>query len=165
MERSPADLRLLVACWVDDGILVKSLLAGHPDLVTSLSNAFRRHVAHAARNNNFAAVRVMLSAGLPVDEPGQHGATPLHWAAFHGNAGMVREILRYNPPLELTDADFRSTPLGWAIHGSENGWYCRTGDYATTVESLLQAGAKIPNEKVGGTEAVKARLRQYGAKD
>ncbi|HXT39221.1 MAG TPA: ankyrin repeat domain-containing protein [Candidatus Angelobacter sp.] len=165
MERSPADVKLLAACWADDGTLVKSLLDGHPDLVASLSNAFRRHVAHAARNNNLAAVRVMLAAGLPVDEPGQHGATPLHWAAFHGNAGMVREILRYNPPLESTDADFRSTPLGWAIHGSENGWYCRTGDYAATVESLLQAGAKVPNEKVGGTEAVKARLRQYGAKD
>jgi hypothetical protein len=75
---------------------------------------------------------------------------------------MAREILRYKPPLERTDADFNSTPLGWAIHGSENGWYCKTGDYAATVETLLKAGAKIP-EKDGGTEAVQEVLRRHRA--
>ncbi len=74
---------------------------------------------------------------------------------------MAREILRYNPPLEQTDADFKSTPLGWAIYGSENGWHCDTGDYAGTVGTLLKAGAKMP-ENVGGTEAVKEVLRRYG---
>ena len=98
-----------------------------------------------------------------MDARGQHGATPLHWAAFHGNAGMVREILRYHPPLELTDADFHSTPLGWAIHGSEHGWYCRTGNYPATVEALFEAGA-ILQEKAGGTEAVKEVLQRYGAR-
>jgi ankyrin repeat protein len=164
MERSPADVKLLAACWAAGEAEVKSLLAEHPNLVAVLSNAHRRQVAHAARNNNLAAVRVMLAAGLPVDALGQHSATPLHWAAFHGNAEMIQEILRYNPPLELLDADFRSTPLGWAIHGSENGWYCRTGNYAATVQSLLEAGAKIPADRVGGTEAVKEILRQHGAK-
>jgi ankyrin repeat protein len=144
---------------------VKSLLANHAGLAAELSHAYRRHVALAARNNNLAAVRVMLAAGLPVDALGQHRGTPLHWAAFHGNAEMTREILRYDPPLELTDADFQSTPLGWAIHGSEHGWYCKTGNYAATVEQLLQAGAKASQKKAGGTDAVRAVLRRYGAKD
>ena len=77
---------------------------------------------------------------------------------------MAREILRYNPPLELTDADFKGTPLGWAIYGSEHGWHFEASDYAKTVELLLQAGAKLP-EKIGGTDAVKEALRCYGAKD
>jgi hypothetical protein len=77
---------------------------------------------------------------------------------------MTREILRYDPPLELTDADFQATPLGWAIHGSEHGWYCATGDYAGTVEVLLKAGAKLPEKATGGTEAVKATLRRCGGK-
>ncbi|MBI3849166.1 MAG: ankyrin repeat domain-containing protein [Verrucomicrobia bacterium] len=165
MERSPADVRLLAACWAVDETAVKSLLAQEPDLVADLSDAYHRQVAHAARNNNLAAVRVMLTAGLPVDSLGQHRATPLHWAAFHGNAELTREILRYEPPLELTDADFHSTPLGWAIHGSEHGWYCRTGDYATTVELLLKAGAKLPEKTTGGTEAVKDALRRHATKD
>lgn len=164
MERSPADVKLLAACWADDEAGVKALLAEHPGLVANLSEAYRRQVAHAARNNNLAAVRVMLAAGLPVDAQGQHGATPLHGAAFHGNAAMAREILRYRPPLELNDADFHKTPLGWAVYGSEHGWYCRTGDFSGTVEALLLAGAKPP-ERIGGTGAVQDVLRRFGVKD
>ena len=58
------------------------------------------------------------------------------------NAQMARVILGYRPPLELADRDFKATPLGWAIHGSEHGWNCGAGNYAGTVEALLQAGAK-----------------------
>ncbi len=165
MARSPAEVKLQVAGWTADDAAIKSLLADHAGLATHLSPAGRRQIAHAARNNNSAAVRAMLAAGWPVDARGQHHATPLHWAAFHGNAEMIRELLRYHPPLELTDADFQSTPLGWAIHGSEQGWNCRVGDYAATVELLLKAGAKLPKKTTGGTAAVKAVLQRYGAKN
>jgi hypothetical protein len=164
MDRSPADVKLIAACWVADEATVNALMASDPDLVANLSHSYQRHVALAARNNNLAATRLMLSAGLSVEALGQHRATPLHWAAFHGNAQMAREILRYHPPLELTDADFNSTPLGWATHGSENGWYCESGDYAGTVELLLKAGAKLP-EKIGGTDAVKEVLKRHGMKN
>ncbi|HKS37021.1 MAG TPA: ankyrin repeat domain-containing protein [Verrucomicrobiae bacterium] len=165
MERSPADVKLIAVCWDADEPAVKSLITSHPGLVAHLSDAYRRHVAHAARNNNLSAVRVMLAAGLPVDALGQHRATPLHWAAFHGNAEMTREILRHSPPLELTDADFQGTPLGWAIYGSEHGWHCLTGNYAATVEALLYAGAKLSEKMTGGTEAVKEVLRRQPATD
>jgi ankyrin repeat protein len=160
MERSPNDVKLIAACWGADETAVNTLLRERPELVAGLPQAYQRQVSHAARNNNFAAVRIMLAAGLPVDAVGQHHATPLHWAAFHGNAEMAREILRYNPPLEQIDRDFKSTPLGWAIYGSENGWYCETGNYGATVETLLNVGAKLP-EKDGGTEAVKKVLRRF----
>jgi ankyrin repeat protein len=103
----------------------------------------------------------MLKAGLPVDARGQHNATPLHWAAFHGNCEMVNAILPFNPPLEVTDGDFNGTPLGWAVYGSENGWYAQTGDYAGTVDVLIKAGARLP-EQMGGTDAVREVLRRYG---
>jgi ankyrin repeat protein len=164
IERSPNDVKLIASCWSADETAVKTLLRESPEIVAGLSQAYQRQVAHAARNNNLAAVRIMLAAGLPVDAVGQHHATPLHWAAFHGNASMAREILRYNPPLEQIDGDFKSTPLGWAIHGSENGWYCETGDYGATVQALLDAGAKLP-EKDGGTEPVREVLRRFRAED
>jgi ankyrin repeat protein len=160
MDRSPADVKLLAACWAADEAAVKSLLDENPGLVSRLDEAHRRQIAHAARNNDAAAVRVMLAAGLPVDALGQCGATPLHWAAFHGNAEMTRDILRFHPPLEAADADHNKTPLGWAIYGSEHGWYCRTGSYAETVEALLQAGAKLEKETSGGTAAVQEVLRR-----
>lgn len=164
MERSPADMKLVVACWLGDETTVNALLVQHPNLVATLPAAERGQTAHAARNNNLGALRLMLAAGLPVDARGQHGATPLHWAAFHGHAEMARLILRYDPPLEQSDEDFHGTPLGWAIHGSANGWYRKTGNYAATAEALLEAGAKPP-DKLGGADPVREVLRRYGVRD
>jgi ankyrin repeat protein len=139
--------------------MVQSLRAQYPNIANDLTNADRREVARAARNNETTAVRLLLESGLPPDPGIQHQATPLHWAAFHGNVTMAKLLLARNPPLEAEDADFHSTPLGWAIHGSENGWHCRTGDYAATAEALIVAGAKVP-EKTEGTEAVREVLRK-----
>ncbi|MBM3822655.1 MAG: ankyrin repeat domain-containing protein [Verrucomicrobia bacterium] len=157
-ERSSVEVRLIVACWAGNEDAVGALLGEHPGLTARLSEAYRRHVAHAARNNKTDAVRLMLEAGLPIDALGQHRATPLHWASFHGNADMARVLLRYNPPLEARDADFASTPLGWAIHGSQHGWHCKSGDYVGVVTQLLAAGAKIPDRN-DGSEEVKAAIR------
>jgi len=164
MERCPADEKLLNACWLHHEVLVKSLVAAHPNLAANLSSEGRRQLAHAARNNNPTAARLMLAAGLPVESFGQHHATPLHWAAWHGNAELVRLILTYNPPIENSDNDYKVTPLNWALHGSQNGWYRETGDYPATVEVLLNAGARLP-EALWGTEAVQQVLRRHGLKE
>ncbi len=155
-------MQLVVAAWAADEFDITRLLAQNPGLVAGLSKSDQRQLAHAARNNNLPAVRAMLAAGWPLDAIGQHRATPLHWAAFHGNAEMVKEILRYKPALECTDADFNGTPLRWAIYGSKNGWHCDDGNYPATVEALLNAGTKLPRESSDGTESVKEVLRRRG---
>lgn len=157
LERSPADVLLIDACWAADEGRAREVLERNPGLVERLGDAGRRQVADAARNNQAAVVSLMLNSGWAVDAKGQHNATPLHWAAFHGNAAMTSSILRFSPPLETIDDDYGGTPLRWAIHGSENGWYARTGDYAATVALLLSAGA-TPPAAISGTEAVQAAL-------
>jgi hypothetical protein len=164
MERSPVEVRLVASCWLGDDSAVKSLLRDNPDAAEALLGAYGHQIAHAARNNNLPAVRLMLSAGLSVEATGQHGATPLHWAGFHGNAEMAREILHYSAPLEQLDKDFHSTPLGWTIHGSEHGWYKERGDYPATADALLKAGAKLPL-RLGGTPAVRELLQRYGLQE
>jgi ankyrin repeat protein len=163
-ERSPADVQLIEACWMGDETAALAIRHAHPDVVDRLSEADRRMVAHAARNNETGVVRLMLACGWPVDARGQHQATPLHWAAFHGNAAMAQAILRFGPPLEVADAEFRATPLDWAIYGSEHGWHSSSGNYAATVQVLLEAGAKVP-EVAKGTEPVREVLRHNGARD
>jgi len=168
MEHSPDEIKLLTACWLGDEATTNSLLAvepfrlaqGEPNLVARLRDVERRQLAHAARNNDLPAVRLMLTIGLPVDARSQHNATALHWAAFQGNAEMIELILRKNPPLEVTDKDFQSTPLGWAIYGSEHGWHPEAGNYAATVEALLRAGTKPPQEAAGSAEVKQVLLRQ-----
>jgi ankyrin repeat protein len=163
-ERSPTDIKLIEACWMGDEASALAIRRDHPDVVDRLHEADRRLVAYAARNNETDVVRLMLECGWPVDARGQHQATPLHWAAFHGNDEMAQAILRFGPPLEVTDADFHGTPLGWAIHGSRHGWHCSSGNYAATVEALLKSGAKV-SVVAEGTEPVREVLRRYGAKD
>ena len=160
-ERSPPDVKLIEACWMGDEVQALAIRREHPDIVEHLSEADRRHVAYAARKNETDVVRLMLACGWPVDAQGQHQGTPLHWAAFHGNDEMAEAILSFGPPLELTDADFHGTPLGWAIYGSEHGWHRNSGNYAATVEALLRAGAKVPDH-AGGTEPVREVLRRHG---
>ena len=144
MERTPETLRLAVACELGDAALVRSLLARQPNLVSNLSEAERRKLPDAARDENLEAVRLMLHAGWPIDARGQHGATALHWAGFHGNVALTSLLLRYSPPLNVKDADFNGTPLSWTTHGSRHGWRAKTGNYAETEQILREAGAKQP---------------------
>ena len=166
MEGSPEELKLAQACELGDEDMFRALLESRPNLVETLSDDDRRRVPNAAQNNNTNAVRMMLEAGWPSDVPGQHGLTALHWAAWHGNADMVREILRFHPKLELNDNDFGITELGSALHGSENGWHRTTGDYGATVELLLNAGAKAPEvtQDLEASEAAREALRRRAAR-
>jgi ankyrin repeat protein len=158
MERSPASLKLITACWLGDEVLFNSIRRDQQ--VFAFTAVEKRQLAHAACQNETTVVRLMLEAGLPVDARSRHNATALHWAAWQGNAEVVRLLLQHNPPLEDARNDFTSTPLGWAIHGSQNSWHPEKGDYPKTVELLLQAGAKIP-ERTDGTPEVRAVLRRF----
>lgn len=160
LDRSPLDVRLIDACWMADAQRVHAIRQADPTITADLAAADRSQVAHAARNNQEEAVQLMLECGWPVDATGQHGATPLHWAAFHGNVEMAKIILRRQPPLEAIDADFSGTPLRWAVHGSEHGWHRLTGSYGDTVEALIRAGA-TPAGHSGGSPVVQSVLRNY----
>jgi ankyrin repeat protein len=159
MDRSADEIKLINYCWLGDEAAVSALLASGQDLVGRLDAAERRQLAHAARNNDRSAVRLMARVGLPVDECSQNGASALHWAAFHGNLEMVRLILSQNPPLEATDSSYGGTPLGWAMYGSLHGWDMAAGDYAGTAEALLDAGAKVPSEWRASDEVTRAIQR------
>lgn len=162
LARTPAHLKLSVACELGDDTLIQQLLRENPALAGTLSRELTSRLPVAAQQGQVGAVRRMLQAGWPVGAVGQHGATALHWAGFHGNPEMARVILPFSPPLEAREADFGQTPLQWAIYGSLNGWYADRGDYAGVAEVLLQAGAVAP--PLGGikaTEPVLAVLRRH----
>lgn len=160
MQRTPDDLRLSLACELGDESAFREFLAENPDASKTLSDANLRKLPDAAQSNNTNAVRLMLAAGWPVDTPGDAGATALHWAGFHGNAEMTRDILRHRPTLELKSREYAGTALSWAIYGSGNGWHRKTGDYVGTVQALRDAGAAWPPhaEELDPSDAVMEML-------
>jgi hypothetical protein len=91
----------------------------------------------------------MLSAGWPTAVYGEYAQTPLHWAAWHGNVEMVRDLLAHGAPVEAEETQYGGTPLGWALHGSLHGWHRDKGDYVATLKALLDAGATGPGKLEG----------------
>ena len=162
MQHSPQDVKLSQACQLGDENLFREMLASRPSMARNLSKQEQREIADAAQNNNRNAVHLMLAAGWPVDARGEYDMTPLQWASWHGNAEMVRELLRYKPQLEL-NCDHGITALGSALHGSVNGWHRDTGDYVSTVDALLDAGAKPPRitPELEASEPVRDLLERY----
>jgi hypothetical protein len=72
---------------------------------------------------------------------------------------MLKEILRYHPPLELVERHFGGTPLIWTSHGSVHG-YAKNADYPATMRALLAAGATVPDlDKLEPSDEVMAVLR------
>jgi len=160
-SRSPVSLQLITACEVGDDAAVDTLLRENPGLVSRLAGDERRRAALAAELNDTKAVRTLLRAGWPVDAlTNPNGASALHWAGFHGNVEMVKEILRYHPPLELVEKQFGGTPLTWTSYGSVHG-YAKNPNYPATIEVLLEAGVPVPDlDVIGGSEGVREVIRR-----
>ena len=145
-DNSPPELNLLGACMTGDKLLVDKILAENPNLKSSLPTLLLDRIAGAALNNRTDIVQFMLGVGWPVNASGSDGATALHWAAFHGNAELTKLLLAAGATIDILDKTHHSRPLGWATFGSLHGWYATTGDYATVVQLLLDAGATPPTE-------------------
>lgn len=163
LSRTRDAFKLGVACELGDRAAFDALLTAHPNIASTLTDTDRRKLVAVAEGNNTQAVSMMLAAGWPPDARGAHQASALHWAGFHGNAEMARELLRHSPPLELEDPQFRGTPLAWTLYGSLNGWHRERGDYPATAAAMIDAGAKRPNgETLNAAEPVMEVLRRRG---
>jgi ankyrin repeat protein len=163
IQRSSIGLRFAIACEVGDEELAQSLLTKHPGLIEKQPPEAYRRLIGAALRNNTKAVGMMLHAGWPVDVRGNHEHTALHWAAFHGNEQMVRVLIDHRAPLEAEEQEFKGTPLGWALYGSQHGWFREDGDYPATVKTLLVAGAKVwmPVDDLVAPEEVLEVMRRH----
>jgi ankyrin repeat protein len=154
--------RLLDALWCGDDARADAVLAIDPHILERASGKTLRQVADAARNNNVVTVRAMLRRGFPVTALSQHGATPLHWAAFHGSLDMLENVLIHNPPIHARDRQFHKTPMGWLIHGALNTWGNSDGRHHECARWLLDAGARVDEVSLPtGHDAVDQVLREH----
>lgn len=147
MRRSPNWLRLVQAAEVGDVAMAESILARHPGLIEKLNERTSRRLIGVAARSNTKAVQLLIDHGWPVNTANENNQTPLHWAAWHGNAAMTRALLAKGADFRVEEREHNGTPLGWALHGANNSWMKDKGDYPATVRALLNAGAELPGEQ------------------
>ena len=158
---SPAQ-RLLGACATADRRGAEAVVASHPHVVANLSRQQMRLIADRAHANDTPAVALMLELGFDPLGPGVDQWEAIRWAAFHGNAEMVRLLLPHRPPIGVPDPTYEGTPLGHCLYGSLHGWKRDTGDFATTVRLLLEAGEPLDSVELPiGRDDVDGVLRAH----
>ncbi len=85
----------------------------------------------------------LLTAGADVHIRGLFQATALHWAARLGLPDLVEALLDAGADVDLEDATYASSPLGWAVHSRATNAYEGRGDPLACAKLLVAAGAAI----------------------
>ena len=161
VAESPPDVRLLAHCAAADEDSARRIVAGHPGIVTRIFNADRRQMIYAAWTNQVEVVKLMAALGFDLHISDDDKMTPLHAAAFHGFADVIRVLLEADdePPLTWLNG-YGGTPLTTCLYGRQHSWR-DDGDFPASVELLVAAGAEVRAEWLPtGDDAIDDILRQ-----
>jgi hypothetical protein len=111
LGRSPWELRLGEAMESRDQMWQRQI-------VWAAEHGFASRLDLLARHGiDSAGVEVVVPT-VP-DEPNardEHGATPLHHAAWDGDLQLIQHLLDAGADPTITDLQYGTTPLGWAEH-------------------------------------------------
>ena len=105
-------------------------------------------------------VEFLLDKEVDLSDGGNDGQTALHWAAIGGHLDTIKSLLKFNPPLESRNM-YGGTVLGQTLWSAGHG-----GDpkvYAEIIETLIAAGAKVPERHVPVNKPIDDLLRKYGS--
>jgi ankyrin repeat protein len=143
-ENSDPQTRLLVCCVLARRQDAEAIHRQYPNLVANLPSLDLELLPRYCweTNTSYEAVRLMLDLGFPIAyTESSHGYSPLHNAAWSGDAALVDLLISRGHPVDLVDPSFNSTPLGYAIHDCIVAKRHPEGNFARVVESLLKAGS------------------------
>jgi ankyrin repeat protein len=93
----------------------------------------------------------LLDAGARPELRGLFGETALHWAAFIGEYRLAERLIQ-GSDVNLKDQKYRSSPLGWAVHGRYNPPAGNQGKQCEVAALLVSAGASILPEWLESAE-------------
>lgn len=167
---TPVDALALALLAADlDG--AARVIAQHPDVVAGMGAEEQRLLADLAGRGDLDAVRFLLDHGAASEARGLDGGTPLQQCGWFAQPAVARLLIERGADVRATGCDHRSTPLGWAVHGSRySGGAAGNQDrYVEVVDLLLDAGATVdlpgdppdaPGQRMweDATESVRARL-------
>lgn len=138
----------------------RSILAASPGVARTGNPEEDRLLADVAGRGAADPVALLIEAGADLAAPALDSGTPLHQAAWFGQPANARLLVDAGAPLDVFDDVHRSSPLGWAVHGSRwsGGADARQDAYVELVRLLLDAGSTLhyPGDPDG--DAYRARL-------
>jgi ankyrin repeat protein len=105
-------------------------------------------------------IEFLLNEGADLTGHGGDGQTPLHCAAINGQLETIKFLLKFNISLEVKNI-YGGTVLGQTLWSAAHG-----GDpkvYAAIIETLIAAGAKVPERHVPVNKPIDDLLRRYGS--
>lgn len=88
---------------------------------------------------------LLLEAGARPENRGIFGETALHWAALLGEDRLAGGLIA-GSDIHLKDRQYKSTPLGWAIHGCYNTPAANQANQREVAALLVRAGAIVEPE-------------------
>jgi uncharacterized protein len=105
----------------------------------------------------------LLNAGAKPGLRGLFGETALHWAALLGEDRLAGRLIENVDP-NLKDEKYKSSSLGWAVHGWCDPPAGNHGCQLEVVRLLVAAGATVEpewmeSEKIASSPAMLAALR------
>ena len=108
----------------------------------------------------------LLGAGAKPWLRGLFGETALHWAALLGEDRLAERLIENVDP-NLKDKKYKSSSLGWAVHGWCNPPAGNHGRQLEVVRLLVAAGATVEpewmeSEKIASSPAMLAALKAEG---
>jgi ankyrin repeat protein len=122
-----------------------------------LQEAFRYACGYAANR----VVEFLLESGADLAEHSGDGQTGTHYAAIFGRLDTLKLLLKHRPPLEAKNM-YGGTVLGQTLWSAAHG-----GDpelYSQIIETLIAAGAKLPERHVPVNSQIDALLERYGSR-
>lgn len=137
---------------IGDTVGAAALLKSDPSLLCANLPERGTALHFAAMRDDADMIEFLLGRGADPMARGRWGGTPLHIAAYWGNANAVAVLVR-KTPVETPCLDFKCTPLFWAAWAS--GQDARPdGDYVGVSKLLLEAGAGVDPSNGDGQRAV-----------
>jgi hypothetical protein len=89
----------------------------------------------------------LINAGADPSRLGIFSETALHWAALLGEERLASRLVDASASnldlLNLTDREYKSPPLGWAVHGRQNAPKGNQGKQCEVAALLVQSGAWV----------------------
>ena len=92
-------------------------------------------------------IGLLLEKGVdPGARTAKDGRTALHVAAYQGNVELVEFLIKHGAPLDVTDKEFGTPPVVWALHAWLKENRPDAEAYKRVLLALAGAGARVERE-------------------